>query len=318
MSKAYDRTLDTLLAEADTKGMCLAPRDRHLKRLLRARVSSGSVKEPAKGLFVSAARWESADMTKRAQAWRIIRGLQHLHPAWVFCSFSAALIHGPELSNRLLKPVHVISRRSRITNDIVHHAVDSFEIRTVMGLRATDMTRTLFDCLKSCTFPQGLAIADSALRTTRTSREGYLRAIERRYHDQKGVQKALRTMSHANGLSENGGESYARGVMIELGFKTPDLQVRLTDPLNPSIEYRIDYGWDVGDHLILGELDGKGKYANKSGAPLDLGTVMAEREREARITTYRPVIFRFAFPLVYRPDEFAALLDAHGVPRLNP
>ena len=124
-------------------------------------------------------------------------------------------------------------------------------------------------------------------------------------------------MSHANGLSENGGESYARGVMIELGFKTPDLQVRLADPLNPSIEYRIDYGWDVGDHLILGELDGKGKYADKGGAPLDLGTVMAEREREARITTYRPVIFRFAFPLVYRPAEFAALLDAHGVPRLN-
>lgn len=186
MSKAYDRTLDALLAEADAKGMCLAPRDRHLKRLLRARVSSGSVKEPAKGLFVSAARWESAGMTKRAQAWRIIRGLQHLHPAWVFCSFSAALIHGLEFSNRLLKPVHVISHRSRITNDIVHHAVDSFEIRTVMGLRATDMTRTLFDCLKSCTFPQGLAIADSALRTTRTSREGYLCAIERRYHDQKG------------------------------------------------------------------------------------------------------------------------------------
>lgn len=55
----------------------------------------------------------------------------------------------------------------------------------------------------------------------------------------------------------------------------------------------------------------------RGGAPLDLSTVMAEREREARITTYRPVIFRFAFPLVYRPDEFAALLDAHGVPRLN-
>lgn len=318
MSRAYDEKLDKMLAEADAQGMCLAPRDRHLQRLLRTRVNAGSVKEPARGLFADAASWEAADMTKRARAWRIIRALQHLHPTWVFCSFSAALAHGLELPNHLLEPVHVISTYSRRSNGIVHHTADAFEIRTVMELRATDMIRTLFDCLKSCTFPQGLAIADSALRNTSISREGYLHAIEERFRNHRGVRTALRTMSHADGLSENGGESYARGVMIELGFKPPDLQVRLADPLDPSTEYRLDYGWDAGDHLILGELDGKGKYADKDGAPFDLDTVMAEREREARLTTYRPVIFRFAFSLVHKPDEFAKLLETHGVPRVNP
>ena len=64
----------------------------------------------------------------------------------------------------------------------------------------------------------------------------------------------------ANGLSENGGESFARGTMIELGFMVPELQHEFVAP-NSGIKYRCDFLWRLpGGVLIVGELDGYDKY----------------------------------------------------------
>ena len=64
----------------------------------------------------------------------------------------------------------------------------------------------------------------------------------------------------ANGLSENGGESFARGTMIDLGFMVPELQHEFVAP-NSRVKYRCDFLWRVsGGGLIVGELDGYDKY----------------------------------------------------------
>ena len=64
----------------------------------------------------------------------------------------------------------------------------------------------------------------------------------------------------ANGLSENGGESFARGTMIDLGFMVPELQHEFVAP-NSGVKYRCDFLWRVpGGGLIVGELDGYDKY----------------------------------------------------------
>jgi len=63
-----------------------------------------------------------------------------------------------------------------------------------------------------------------------------------------------------NGLSENGGESFARGTMIDLGFMVPELQHEFVAP-NFRVKYRCDFLWRVsGGGLIVGELDGYDKY----------------------------------------------------------
>ena len=63
-----------------------------------------------------------------------------------------------------------------------------------------------------------------------------------------------------NGLSENGGESFARGTMIDLGFMVPELQHEFVAS-NSRVKYRCDFLWRVsGGGLIVGELDGYGKY----------------------------------------------------------
>ena len=41
-------------------------------------------------------------------------------------------------------------------------------------------------------------------------------------------------MAYADGRSENGGESIVRGIMIDLGFALPELQVEIEDPLCPE------------------------------------------------------------------------------------
>ena len=72
--------------------------------------------------------------------------------------------------------------------------------------------------------------------------------------------KLRRLCCFANGLSENGGESFARGTMIDLGFMVPELQHEFVAP-NSGVKYRCDFLWQLpGGGLIVGELDGYGKY----------------------------------------------------------
>ena len=71
--------------------------------------------------------------------------------------------------------------------------------------------------------------------------------------------KLRRLCCFANGLSENGGESFARGTMIDLGFMVPELQHEFVAP-NSGVKYRCDFLWQLpGGGLIVGELDGYGK-----------------------------------------------------------
>lgn len=42
------------------------------------------------------------------------------------------------------------------------------------------------------------------------------------------------TLMHADGRSENGGESVVRAIILELGFAEPDLQVEIEDPSTPA------------------------------------------------------------------------------------
>ncbi len=67
-------------------------------------------------------------------------------------------------------------------------------------------------------------------------------------------------VKYANPKSENGGESLARAVMLELGFVEPQLQHEFSNPNCPQSPYRADFMWKVNGKIIVGELDGTDKY----------------------------------------------------------
>ena len=165
--------------------------------------------------------------------------------------------------------------------------------------------------------PAGLAVADSALREYGLVREDLAKFVQAQPH-MRGSRQALQTIGWADCRSENGGESVARGIMIELGFCVPELQVLVEDPSHPGCEFRVDYVWEIGaGRPVFGELDGAVKYAEpgSAGEKVSGKVLLAERRREARLTLCNASIMRFSFEEAKNRPFFKALLERYGVPR---
>lgn len=79
--------------------------------------------------------------------------------------------------------------------------------------------------------------------------------------DEFDVLSRMETLvNYANPKSENGGESLARAIMLELGFVEPELQHEFPNPNHPQSPYRADFMWKVNGKIIVGEFDGTDKY----------------------------------------------------------
>ena len=148
---------------------------------------------------------------------------------------------------------------------------------------------------------------------TATSFEGTLRRLGRGLH---GIRHALSTLSHADPRSESGGESLARALMIEFGFRLPELQVTVRSTLGDGHVYRPDFMWRLSSGIVYGEFDGREKYVDPAmthGA--SAASVMAdERLRESRLSATGRVM-RFCYADLRSPARLARLLDAFGIPR---
>ena len=157
----------------------------------------------------------------------------------------------------------------------------SYEIRS----HVVDKSTMLFDVANTMSFRAALPIFDSAARDN-VNFNKVLGICGRRYGGSEdfeevsgagvggvGLSGVAGFVSNAdpiirlrrlclfkNGASENGGESFARGTMIDLGFMVPELQHEFVVP-NSRVKYRCDFLWRVsGGGLIVGELDGYDKY----------------------------------------------------------
>lgn len=327
MSHSVDREVGSLLAAAESLGSCLAVSGEIPERLCRAlerRVRSGEVSSPARGLFARADLWSELKQDQRTLF--VARGLQALHPEWVFCGPTAAVAYGVDVSWSLQGAIHVATTRPGYrsgTGIVRRHAIlpgdeKSADIRVAGGLRVTPPERTVFDCLRRTDFPLGLGVADSALRKGVVTAAGIASFVDSVTHDRRGRAQALGTLAWADPRSENGGESIARGRMLALGYARPELQVEVPRPADGGVPYRADFCWVRTDGLVtLGELDGTDKYVCEEmtrGRTLD-EVLSDERTRGSRITLYDVSIMRFRFDLTADPVRFSALLDEYGVPR---
>ncbi len=309
-----------ILDESEQRGMCAWSKDPALHLCLCRAAKAGKIMSPCNGVFVRQGYWDRLDVSERHLC--LVRTLAAIHPHWIFSHVSAAVVYGYEVSWELLGRVHVSVPRSghaRSTEMVVRHAIDGCEWQEVDGIRVTCREQTVFDCMRFLDFREGLAIADSHLRATGQSAVELRDYVEQYPGSPRGRKMAQLVSGYADGLSENGGESKARGSMIIYGYEIPQLQVTVTDPIDQE-KYRLDYLWELAHEALLGgELDGYGKYTDEK--ILQGRTVQEvldkERLRESRISAKGIVVVRFRLKETYNRARFERILDSYGVPRVH-
>lgn len=308
--------------EAERVGLWLRPADAAERASLSRGVTKGVFVVPVRGFYARRLGFDA--LSKRERSLCTIRSLFAAHPTWLFCAFSAAMLHGLQVSFDLLDRPHIVQPFScSHPSSVYRHAysIEQCDRDVQMGVQVTSIKRTLLDCLCLASFRDALAIADSALRWGKIERAGLERYIAEKGFHRKGVCNARRVLQYADGRSENGGESIARAVMIECGFVVPDLQVEVVDPLEPANPKRCDFSWKLPDgRWILGELDGKGKYVQNGDGSLrgvrQIAREMSrERTREAHINLTNAKVVRFTYEQVLDEEYFERLLLTAGVPK---
>lgn len=326
MSKGFQGAAEALICAAQRRARFAVARNRSERLALEYWRRQGVLTLVAPGVY--ARRDDPMLNNPRTRAVFTVRALAARYPDWTFSRFTAAALYGMQVPYRLLHPLHVVrapgQNRSVLRGGAVICHLSNFDrTRRIDGVRVTDPYETVLDCLCSTGLPAGLAIADSAARDGLITVDGlrrYVKAVGRGRH---GIAAARRAVCYVDPKSENGGESHARGVMIELGFKVPDLQVEVSDPMNCGAVFRVDYYWeDCRGRPIIGELDGAAKTTfdakgNRLSVEETQGLLRKERLRESRLTLSGARVVRFSFADVCDAPRFARLLDAAGVPRVE-
>lgn len=270
-------------------------------------------------MFARAAYWEG--LPKPQKALHVLRTMQDLHPDWVFCRESAALVYGLPVSYASMDDVHVVTERTNrnaSSKSVQWHVIEDDKPVVVRGFRVSSLPRTVYDCMRTSDFTQALAVADGALRLSGSCSSSFVSRFKRIGSNHAGSAQAVRTMRYADARSESAGESIARAVMIRQGFAQPELQVELPQPLNRKRSFRVDFLWACLDGgWILGEFDGVQKYEDKVmlHGRSSLRALADEQHREAQLTLYGMPIVRFSYQDVMNEDRFVELLDRYGVPR---
>ena len=338
-SEQVNQSIGSHLAAARRAGQCLVARDHNSRRTLDRWVKRGLLVSPASGCYEQPKLWYGLSATDQSLC--IMRSLQLKNPGLVFCGPSAAVAWG------LYEPCGYIARPYAATPRCAHASSSrslvrvclpsGLDVEEVAGIRVTSLERTTFDAARMLGFRRGLGVCDRALALDGCSNDELLEGF-RGMGRARDREVALRCALNADGLSENGGESYARAVMLELGFTPPLLQVPVADPMGEGQPYRLDYLWIPADldaekvlgglaagtllaggvaGCVAGELDGRAKTFDKrlTGDRDARDQLLAERRREARLTYYGLRVARFSFAEARDDAYLGRLLSSYGVPR---
>ena len=260
---ACGEELERLFEESEEKQRCLYPNSCSVEKALLRRVEAEEAYSPYPGLF-ERSRWSGQEY-RRVVATRVVKTLAELHPEWIFTSFSAALMYGLWVPYSRLNPIRICAPGTPYRRRSKHLWVSRLAPNGVHlegGVNVTGLCQTLLESALDAPVHLALPTIDSALRYLLISREDLLEYAQREGYRRRGIGRARAAFAHADGESENGGESMVRGIIIELGFMPPTmLQVELPDPLNQGHVYRVDMLWEFNDgRCVIGEVDGARKY----------------------------------------------------------
>ncbi|MBT1172580.1 hypothetical protein JS528_04250 [Bifidobacterium sp. MA2] len=323
-SQQHGIELDNRLTHCERDRTCLIPTDRRNYMMLQRRVSRGQLVKPYPGMFARTAYWTGTDTDEQHRI--IARTLQRLHPEWTFAGITAACVwrldHGRYLDRNAAIFVAAINHDVGMnqTKQLRRQYLPRWEFgRTVVrdGVRVTGIVRTLFDCGRQYAFRDAMPFFDSAIRAGYVTREELVAAydVPRLGRNQHKPRLLAR---YANGLSENGGESFCYATMMEEGAATPQQQVEFTHPDDPRRTLRVDFCWTLDDgSIVVAEFDGARKYVDPKmvGSRTVGDVVAAERDRQELLQRCRVArTVRMTFDDVWRRTPMMSKLSAAGIP----
>ncbi|MED5801066.1 hypothetical protein VX037_08525 [Gordonia sp. Z-3] len=174
---------------------------------------------------------------------KAIAVLETTEPDHTVSHQSAATVHDLPMLKPNLRRVHVTTgSKSGGHRSATRHAhvgeLKPTEVVLVDGIRVTSLERTAVDiaCTTSMGFAGALAVFDAALRLGADHTAMSVMLRRRR----PGIAQARRALHHADGASENPGESWGRAQMIEAGLPIPRLQHEFRGE-NGKLVARTDY-----------------------------------------------------------------------------
>lgn len=315
----------TLMAELNKRneqGLCLDTRSlgHNEARTLVNWKHAGAVVSPRPGMYVESSLWN--ELSQRDRCLLLLRSVSARNPTWVFCHASAALVHGLYISWKHLREVHVWQSKAQkrgCSAGVIRHTGPSPCYPVVIeGIPVTPRLITAADCMRTLPFGESLAVADSALRLEGIDSDAFLTRVEDVVRGRHGAGHARQAASHANPLSESGGESIARSIMIENGFMLPKLQVVIPNRFEPDHPYRVDFCWVLPNgRLVIAEFGGFEKYRNPRmtrGRSLE-ETLFRQKVRDSRLSIEGAAVIHFDFDDIKNPERLVRLLEAFHVPR---
>jgi very-short-patch-repair endonuclease len=240
----------------------------HPARLIRHSVESGTVVRATKGRYVLPS---TAEQLATAQSRSAV--LSHLsaavHHGWkVKAVPDAAWVTVPRHRRlRDAQRVGVVPRLADLPRDDVRNGV-------------TTPLRTVLDCVRALPFDEGLAVADSALRSRDVTRAELSAAAARAAGP--GARQLRRVAVHAGAGAANPFESVLRALCLEEGFElTPQLQIA-----EPGLFAIVDLG---SEELRLAvEADGFEHHGTRQGLRKDC-------RRHTELAVFDWSSLRFAF-----------------------
>ena len=167
-------------------------------------------------------------------------------------------------------------------------ALPAEHVVSYRGVPLTSVPRTVIDLARALPFPQGVAVADSALCGGLTSKAA-LAAIIADCPRWPGLKRARDVVAFSDARSESVLESLSRVVFHRAGLPPPDLQVWLGD--DDEVIGRVDFLWRR--YRTVGEADGALKYQTPARARTQL-------ERDARLRAAGYEVVHFTWPEITR------------------
>lgn len=261
------KAVASLISAAQNELRCVYSRNEAEQTALRRRAQSGELLKVYDGipsLYANTAYWDG--LTPPERTLHIARALAQEHPQWVFGGLVAVSAYGFEHQWHLHDDCITIvtsDHGSRQCHQRLRHVYmpDMNNPKThyeASGLSLISPARTLVEAAIDLDFRFALPIFDSALAKGITKEEIAADCVQWRID----YARVFRLLRYANERSENGGESLARGTIIEDRFLTPRIQVTVTDP-QTNTEHRVDFVWKLDDgRVIVAEYDDTQKYVD--------------------------------------------------------
>lgn len=246
---------------------------------IRRLVAKGRLARVRRGVYQAAGAAAGDPGQARQHAVRLAAAIAVTGTRVVGSHRSAAVIHGLDLVGRTAGGQLSLTRwpddagsRSRRANVLIHSAaLPSRHLTSKHGVALTSVARTVVDLARTCSFTEGVVVADSALRMRKTT-QAELHSVLADCPRWPGVKRAREVVAFSDGRAESALESIGRVVFREYGLPPPRLQVEVGGDLGAI--GRSDYLWP--ECATIAEADGALKYTSPDRA-------VAQLDRDARL-----------------------------------